>query len=101
MRESARVRVNGKEVATLWAVPFRTPIGEYLRPGSNTLEVEVTNLPANRISQMDREGKEWRIFKDANIARLGRYKGDFSSWTPVPSGLNSDVKLIPVSYSTH
>lgn len=101
VRESARVRVNGKEVATLWAVPFRTPIGEYLRPGSNTLEVEVTNLPANRISQMDREGKEWRIFKDANIARLGRYKGDFSSWTPVPSGLNSDVRLIPVSYSTH
>lgn len=99
VRESARVKVNGKEVSTLWAVPFRTRIGEYLHPGRNTLEVEVTNLPANRISQMDRDGEQWRIFKDANVARLGGYKGDFSSWEPVPSGLNSSVSLIPVRLS--
>lgn len=96
VRESARVRVNGQEVATLWAVPFRTRIGDYLKPGENLLEVEVTNLPANRIADMDRKGEEWRIFKNANIARLGGYSGDFSSWTPVPSGLNSHVRLIPL-----
>lgn len=98
VRESARVRINGKDVATLWAVPFRTMVGEYLHNGNNKIEVEVTNLPANRISEMDRNGEEWRIFKDANIARLGGYKGDFSSWGPVASGLNGEVRLIPVSY---
>lgn len=99
VRESARVRVNGLEATILWAVPFQASVGQYLHPGKNTIEVEVTNLPANRIADMDRQGIEWRIFKDANIARLGQYKGDFSSWSPVPSGLNSEVKLIPVKLS--
>ena len=96
VRESARIRINGKDVATLWAVPFTTSVGGYLRKGKNRIEVEVTNLPANRIAEMDRQGIEWRVFKDANIARLGRYKGDFSSWTAVASGLNGEVKLQPI-----
>ncbi len=96
VRESARVRINGIEVATLWAVPFRCNIGKYLRPGKNVLEVEVTNLPANRISYMDKRGVKWRIFKDINIAALGYKKGDYAGWAPVPSGLLGPVKLIPL-----
>lgn len=96
VRESARVRVNGKEVATLWAVPYRCTIGKYLRPGKNTLEVEVTNLPANRIADMDRRGVKWRIFKDINIAALGYKKGTYADWKPVPSGLLGPVEIIPL-----
>ena len=96
MRESARIRINGHEVAILWAVPYRCSIGEYLRPGSNTLEVEVTNLPANRIADMDRRGVKWRIFKDINIAALGYKKGDYAGWQPVPSGLLGPVLVIPM-----
>ena len=83
-------------MATLWAVPFRCNIGKYLRPGKNVLEVEVTNLPANRISYMDKRGVKWRIFKDINIAALGYKKGDYAGWAPVPSGLLGPVKLIPL-----
>ena len=54
VRESARVRINGQEVATLWALPYSCLVGRYLKPGENVLEVEVTNLPANRIAEMDR-----------------------------------------------
>ena len=96
VRESARVRINGVEVTTLWAVPFRCNVGKYLRPGDNTLEVEVTNLPANRISDMDKQGVKWRIFKDINIAALGYKKGDYAGWTPVPSGLLGPVELMPL-----
>ncbi len=97
VRESARVRINGQEVATLWAVPFRCRIGQYLRPGENTVEVEVTNLPANRIADMDRRGVEWRIFKDINIAALGYKKGDYAGWQPVESGLLGPVRILPVT----
>ena len=94
--ESARVRINGQEVATLWAVPYRCSIGEYLRPGKNTLEVEVTNLPANRIADMDRRKVKWRIFKDINIAVLGYKKGTYAGWEPMPSGLLGPVSIIPM-----
>mgnify|MGYP000220009088 CR=1 FL=1 len=75
VRESARVRINGQAVATLIAVPYRCLVGKYLRPGVNTLEVEVTNLPANRIADMDRRDVPWRIYKDANIVNI-HYKKD-------------------------
>ena len=96
VRESARVRINGVEVVTLWAVPYRCKVGAYLRPGENVIEVEVTNLPANRIADMDRRGVEWRIFKDINIAALGYKKGNYAGWTPMPSGLLGPVELIPL-----
>lgn len=96
VRESARVRINGKDVATLWAVPYVCSVGQYLRPGKNILEVEVTNLPANRIADMDRRGVKWRIFKDINMAALGYKKGTYADWKPVWSGLLGPVRIIPL-----
>lgn len=96
VRESARVRINGQEVATLFAVPYRCPVGKYLRAGQNTLEVEVTNLPANRIADMDRRGVNWRIYKDANIVNIHYKKDNYGNWEPVPSGLLGPVRLVPM-----
>lgn len=96
VRESARVRINGRNVATLWAVPYCCSVGQYLCPGKNTLEIEVTNLSANRIADMDRRGVKWRIFKDINIAALGYKKGTYAGWEPVPSGLLGPVRIIPL-----
>ena len=96
VRESARVRINGQAVATLIAVPYRCLVGKYLRPGVNTLEVEVTNLPANRIADMDRRDVPWRIYKDANIVNIHYKKDNYGKWEPVPSGLLGPVHLIPM-----
>lgn len=96
VRESARVRINGREVATLFAVPFRTLVGQYLKPGKNVLEVEVTNLPANRIAEYDRQGIKWRKFKDINVVGINYKKGDYARWDVVPSGLLGPVKLVPM-----
>ena len=95
VRETAPVLVNGKEVGTLFAVPFRVDVTPYLHEGANTLEVEVANLPANRIAQMDRDGVQWRKFKEINVVDLNYKRDLYSHWTTVPSGLNSEVKLIP------
>ena len=96
VRESARVRINGQAVATLIAVPYRCLVGKYLRPGVNTLEVEVTNLPANHIADMDRRDVPWRIYKDANIVNIHYKKDNYGKWEPVPSGLLGPVHLIPM-----
>lgn len=102
VRESARVVINGQEAGTVWAVPFRINIGKFLQPGVNLIDVYVTNLMSNRISQMDRDGVNWRIFKDANIAGvpgspLSNGKS-YADWATDPSGLCSTVNLIPIHY---
>ncbi|MDE5871596.1 MAG: glycosyl hydrolase family 2 [Muribaculaceae bacterium] len=97
LRESASVKVNGKDAGKVWSVPFSIEVGKLLHPGLNTLEIDVTNLPANRIADYDRKGKKWKIFKDANIASVvGKKVVDYSDWETVPAGLNSKVRLIPL-----
>lgn len=98
VRESARIRVNGKDVSTLWSVPFTVRIGKYLKQGDNNLEIEVTNLPANRIADYDRHEIDWRIFKEINIVDLNYKKTGYGHWQLVPGGLTGPVKLIPVTY---
>ncbi len=46
---SARVYINGKLAGTLWKAPYRVDVTGYLRPGTNAIEVEVTNLWVNRM----------------------------------------------------
>jgi hypothetical protein len=66
------------------------------------LRIEVTNLPANRIRQMDIDGQQWRIFKDVNILDVKDGSASvnnvtsFASWQLVPSGLCSPVMLVPL-----
>lgn len=97
VRESARVRINEQEAGCVWAVPYQLKVGHWLKPGKNHLEIEVTNLPANRIAELDRQGVEWRKFKEINIVNLSYRPANYSHWVPMPSGLNSEVRLIPVN----
>lgn len=94
VRESARVYVNGKEVTTLFAVPFKTYIGKYLKEGENLLEVEVTNLPANRIADYDKRGVNWRIFNEINFVNVNYKDSHYDNWKPVPSGLLGPVRIL-------
>jgi len=95
VRESARVYINGKYIGCAWAVPYVLDPNEALKKGTNTIKIEVTNLPANRIAQLDREGVEWRKFKEINVVDINYKKTKYDEWKPVPSGLNSPVKLVP------
>ena len=94
VRETAHVLVNGKVAGMLFAVPFRVDITDFLREGSNTLEIAVANLPANRIAQMDRDGIKWRKFKEINVVDLNYKNTLYDKWEPVPSGLNGPVRII-------
>ena len=94
VRESARVYINNKFIGCAWAVPFILDCKNTLRAGKNTLRIEVTNLPANRIADMDRRGVEWRKMKEINVVDINYKRTKYDQWAPVPSGLNSDVKLM-------
>lgn len=97
VRESASVYVNGKRAGTVFAVPYRVDVTPYLHAGKNTIEIDVTGLPANHIAEMDRRGIIWRKFKDANIANLkGGKISYYGNWDVMPAGLNSIVRLIPL-----
>jgi len=98
--ESARVWVNGDYIGTLFSLPFRARVGKSLKDGTNILEVEVTNLAANRIADMDRRGIDWKIFNDINFVSIRYEKFDASSWAPVDSGLLGPVRLVPCSAMT-
>ena len=93
VRESARVLVNGLAVTTLWSVPFECNIGKYLKKGENALQIEVTNLPANAIAELDRQKVEWRIFKEINFVDINYKNSNYGNWQPMPSGLLGPVKL--------
>lgn len=96
VRESARVRVNGMDVGTLWSLPFRVRIGQFLQPGSNTLELDVTNLAANRVRDLDQRGVEWRIMREINFVNINYRPFDASHWDLTPSGLLGPVTLTPL-----
>lgn len=97
VRESARVYINNVYVGCAWAVPYiLTFDAGVLRNGVNNIRIEVTNLPANRIADLDRKNVRWRKMNEINVVDINYKKTTYGDWAPVPSGLNSAVKIYAV-----
>jgi hypothetical protein len=103
VHESARVRLNGRDVATLISSPYRLVLPADALGESNALEVAVTNLSANRIADLDRRGVVWKKFYNVNYPpRSAENRGPdglFSAarWTPLDSGLLGPVTVTPLA----
>ena len=95
VRESARVYINGEYIGCAWSVPFVLDCKKTLKAGENIICIEVTNLPANRIADLDRRGVKWRKMNEINVVDINYKNTLYDTWGPMPSGLNSQVKLIP------
>ncbi|RZK63217.1 MAG: hypothetical protein EOO59_00350 [Hymenobacter sp.] len=95
VRESARVWINGREVGLLWSVPYERHIGAFLKKGRNELKVEVANLMANRIIDLDQRQVAWRNYHEINFVNLAYQPFDAAKWTWQPSGLLGPVTLTP------
>ncbi len=90
---SARVRLNGHHLGAGFSHPFRLLLPDDLLDRRNQLEIEVTNLMANRLADLDRRKEPWRKFFFVDI----KYEPfDASDWEPLPSGLLGPVQLIPL-----
>ena len=94
VRESARVYINGQFIGCAWSVPFVLDCKNSLKAGMNEIRIEVTNLPANRIADLDRRGVKWRKMEEINVVDINYHRTTYDQWEPVPSGLNSEVRLV-------
>jgi len=81
----ARVRVNNQEIGTVWKQPYLLDIAGAIKPGTNTLEIEVVNTWLNRLLGDDQPGaaKRW------TSTTVKTWKGP-----PMPAGLLGPVQLM-------
>lgn len=86
VRQLAEVRLNGKALGILWAMPFRVDVTDVLRPAGNELEIDVVNFWPNRIIGDASLPPEQRRTK-TNIRKLT------ASTALVESGLMGPVTL--------
>ena len=67
VRDFARVFVNGREAAALWAKPYRCDIAPFAQKGENEIKVEVTSTWFNRLAydfnQPPEKRKTWTIWQ--------------------------------------
>ena len=49
VKDTARVKLNGKDLGVVWCHPWRVEISKAVKPGENQLEIEVVNLWPNRL----------------------------------------------------
>jgi hypothetical protein len=68
-----------------------------IKKQDNVLEVEVTNVSANRIRDLDRRGVNWKNFHDINIVNINYKPFDASDWPLTDSGLLGPVTLTPLA----
>ncbi len=101
VHESARVRLNGRDLGTLIGPTFRVTLDPSQLTAANVLEIHVSNLMANRVAALDRTGVRWRKFYNVNFpARLPANRGPdglftAAEWEPLDSGLLGPVTLTP------
>ena len=95
VREIARVRLNGRDLGAKFMPPyeFEVPAGVLVEKG-NVLEVEVTNLGANRLRWNDLNKVDWKYFSNINMVGIDYKKLDASQWKPLPSGLFGPVEAM-------
>jgi hypothetical protein len=102
VHESARVRLNGREIGAALMAPYRVVIAAGEMQRENTLEITVTNLAANRIADLDRRRVPWKHFYNVNFPALRRenvgpdHLFNAAHWPVRPSGLAGPVTLTPL-----
>ena len=92
VRYSARVVLNGNDLGVRAWRPFRWPVGDVVRQGSNALEIEIANTAANELAAnparlKDLERKGW-----LQNSYIGRYLAFDKEMTA--SGLLGPVRLL-------
>ena len=92
VKDCAHVKLNGKDFGTLLGPTFKVKV-DNLEKGKNILQIEVTNVAANRIRDLDIRGIEWRKFYDINFVNIDYEPFDASGWEVRDAGLLGPVNL--------
>jgi hypothetical protein len=93
VREAGLVFVNGVRAGAVWCPPYRVDVTGLLRPGSNDVRVEVSNLAVN-----DMAGRPLPDYADLTRAFGNRFgMQDMNAIRSMPSGIEGPVRLVPVA----
>lgn len=90
VKNLAEVLVNGKSFGIVWRRPFRLDVTDAIKPGSNNLEIRVTNLWVNRLIGDQQPG----IKNKFTYTTQPFYQ---AKSTLLPSGLLGPVQIISVA----
>jgi hypothetical protein len=105
VKNMARVKLNGRDLGVVWTTPWQIDITAALKPGDNTVEIEVANLWPNRLigdEQLPDDGIKGDQWPDWLLKGRKRTSGRFTFTTyrfygkdaPLfPSGLIGPVTI--------
>jgi hypothetical protein len=88
----AQVVVNGQPAGAVWTPPYELDITSLLRPGPNTLQVTVANLPVNRVLGLP--DPDWRPLRAVYGERFPDPEEKQLMPEPAPSGLIGRVVVL-------
>jgi hypothetical protein len=95
----ATVYLNGEKLATMIGPDYKVTIDSSKLKESNELEIQVSNLMANRMIDLEKKGVNYKKFYNINFAANKRENvgkdGTFTAinWQPFESGLIGPVTL--------
>ena len=90
VRDAAVVFVNGQRAGAVWCPPYAIDITAHLKPGANTIRVEVANLAINYMA-----GRALPDYKLLNLRYGTRFEPqDMDKVQPVPAGLFGPIRLV-------
>ena len=94
INETAEITINGINCGTIWTLPYELEIPGSVLKKRNTIQIKVQNLSANKIGEIDRQGRNWKKFYDINFVDIQYKPFDASNWDYVPSGISGNIRLI-------
>lgn len=90
VKDCASVMLNEVKYGTLLGPVYKLKVNNLMK-GNNHLEVEVTNVAANRIRDLDIRKVDWKKFYDINIVNIDYKPFDASGWPVREAGLTGPV----------
>jgi hypothetical protein len=90
IREAAIVFVNGHRAGSLWHPPYSLPVGAFLKPGENHIEIRVYNTAINAWAALPRHDYKPLIAKYGDRFQMQ----DLDQVVPAPSGLLGAIRLV-------
>ncbi len=86
VRHIARVRLNGHDLGVVWTAPWRVDISDVVREKANRLEIEITNVWANRLIGDEKEPADCVSYSEVhNGTPLKEFPDWFLKNEPRPS----------------
>jgi len=90
VKETARVKLNGKDLGVVWCHPWGLAVSSALKKGKNELEIEVVNLWPNRLIGDGQAPPEKRLTR----TNVPHYHGLDPKTSLRPSGLLGPVRIM-------